>query len=68
MLDRNSDVGVEPFAFLNLSSLSIEFCPASFGNSTSKIPVLTVSVHLMAAALPKTTKSIQEFEPKRFAP
>ena len=39
ILNRNSDVGVEPLAFLNLSSLSIEFCPASLGNSTSKTSI-----------------------------
>ena len=68
MLSLNSDVGTSPVAFLNLSSLAIEFFPASFGNSSAIFPGLTVSEQRSAAALPKTTKSISEFDPSLFAP
>ena len=68
MVNLNSEVGTSPLAFLNLSNLAIEFCPASFGNSSVILPGVTVSEQRSAAALPKTTKSISEFEPSLFAP
>ena len=59
---------VEPLAFLNLSNLSNEFCPASFGNGACGPFIFVVSAALNPAARPKTTKSIKELDPSLFAP
>ena len=44
------------------------FSPASFGRSACRSPGVDVFAQRMPAALPKTTRSISEFEPRRLAP
>ena len=46
----------------------MEFCPASFGKASDILPGSTTSEQRRAAARPKTTRSIREFEPSLFAP
>ena len=65
---RRSDVFVDPFEFLILSNLSKHLSVSIFDTSSCGVPGLIISEALLAAALPKTTRSINEFDPSRFAP
>ena len=64
----SSDVLFDPFPFLNLSNLSSNLSVSLFDISSCGEFDLTNSVALLAAALPKTTRSINEFDPNLFAP
>ena len=64
----NSEVFVSPLAFLILSNLSKHLSVSLWETSSWGVPGLTISIVLLAAALPKTTSSINEFEPNLLAP
>ena len=66
--DAVADVFVEPVEFLILSNLSKHLSVSELDTSSCAKPGFTSSAALLAAALPKTTKSINEFEPNLFAP
>ena len=64
----SSDVFVDPSEFLILSNLSRHLSVSDFETSSCGLPGFTNSAALFAAALPKTTKSIKEFDPNLLAP
>ena len=64
----SSEVLLEPFPFLNLSNLSRDLSVSLFGISEWVEFGFTNSTALLAAAFPKTIRSISEFEPNLFAP
>ena len=63
-----SAVLFSPFAFLSLSNLSKHFCVSDSPISSCGFPGFINSAALLAAALPKTTRSIKELEPNLLAP
>ena len=63
-----SAVLFSPFAFLSLSNLSKHFWVSDSPISSWGVPGVTNSEALFAAALPKTTRSIKEFDPNLLAP
>ena len=65
---RNSAVDVFPFACLNLSNLSIAWSHECVFKGLFELVLSTTSLALIAAALPKTTKSIKLLDPNLLAP
>ena len=63
-----SAVLFEPLEFLSLSNLVKHLSVSESGISSWGCPGFTNSDALFAAALPKTTKSINELDPNLFAP
>ena len=57
-----------PFEFLNLSNLEIDFCVSLSGITSCLEFGFTIVAALIAAALPNTTRSINELEPNLLAP
>ena len=68
MDNLNSAVPTFPSEFLILSKRSKHFCVSDSLISSCGVPGLINYAALFAAALPKTTRSINEFEPNLFAP
>ena len=63
-----SAVECPPFAYLSLSSLAIVSSPASAAKSFYVYPGVYYSTMVLAALLPKITKSRRELAPSLFAP
>ena len=65
---RKSAVRTSPLACRNLSSRSSDFCSPPSGTGRMASLGSTTSAQCLAAERPKTTKSSNEFEPRRLAP
>ena len=68
ILSLSTEVGVPPFEFLNLSNLEIDFCVSLSGITSCLEFGFTIVAALIAAALPNTTRSINELDPNLLAP
>ena len=65
---RMSAVGEPPFAARNLSTRVSAKSAASFGSALCGAPGVNEDFRCKPVARPNTTKSINEFDPRRFAP
>ena len=68
ILSRTVAVELPPSVLRNLSRRARASSQASAGSGAWAAPGVTTSFARSAAARPKTTRSIREFDPNRFAP